>query len=539
VHAVTPLNRPRGYAIAASALIIATFARMALAPVTGDEFPLITYYIAVLAVAWTATLGPALFTFVSGAVLAKLLFSPDWHDWGDYLRYFIVAGAALVAMRAALSRALRQRAFVTGTMQTALDSIVTIDQHDRILEFNPAAERTFGFRRGDVIGRELGGLIIPERYRERHRVALKRYLETGEKTILDRRLELAALRADGAEIPIELAVTQVSTKPPAFTAYIRDLTEKRAAEHALRESEQRFRGLIEQVPDYAIFFTDRDGLATSWNEGVRRVLGFVQEEFIGCDITKAIFTPEDVRAGVPLHELETAAREGTASNDRWMMRKGGKRFFALGVTVARRNAQGELEGFAKIMRDRTDMKKLEDDLNATVESLEGINERQAQFLAMLSHELRNPLAPIRTAVEVLKITRGQGGEAAQAIDVLSRQVTQLVRLVDDLLDLNRIRTGKIQLAKERVDLRAALAHAVEIAQAQCVHYQHHLDVSQPDDPVYIEGDPARIGQVVSNLLHNACKFTPTGGRVELTLAREEGDAVIRVRHARRRGSGSD
>jgi PAS domain S-box-containing protein len=149
-----------------------------------------------------------------------------------------------------------------------------------------------------------------------------------------------------------------------------ELTEQaQRAEASLRESEARFREVVEHVKDYAIFRTDTDGRALSWNEGVARVLGFAEDEFIGTDVVQAIFTPEDIAAGVPQQEVETATRIGTASYDRWMRRKNGERFFALGTTTALKDEQGRVVGFSKVMRDHTRLKRAEDALRQSEEQL--------------------------------------------------------------------------------------------------------------------------------------------------------------------------
>ena len=141
------------------------------------------------------------------------------------------------------------------------------------------------------------------------------------------------------------------------------------AEAGLRQSEARFRELVEQVKDYAIFRTDLEGRAVTWNEGVARVLGFAEGEFIGMDVTQAIFTPEDIAAGVPQQEIETATRTGTAHDDRWMRSKDGRRFFALGTTTALKDEQGRVVGFSKVMRDHTRLKRTEDALRHSEEQL--------------------------------------------------------------------------------------------------------------------------------------------------------------------------
>ena len=418
---------------------------------------------------------------------------------------------------------------LSGALSAALDAVIVIDASDVILEFNPAACQVFGCTREEALGRDLAELVIPPAVRERHRVALARHVATGERRILDRRIELEAQRVNGETFPAELTVTRMPGETPRFVAFIRDLSERRAMEAALEEAELRFRELIEQVKDYAIFLMDPDRRAISWNEGVARILGFSEAEFIGIDVPRAIFPPEDVAAGVPDREFETAERMGTASDDRWMMRKDGTRFFALGVTLARRGADGKLLGFAKIMRDRTDQKRLELELRETAEQLAVANGRQKAFLAVLSHELRNPLAPIRNGVEILRMAGVSSTTSAAVLDMLDRQVVHLVKLIDELLDLTRINSGKIALRREVVDLLPALRQAVEITEAQCHDPAPRIDMRLPPEPLWVDADPTRLVQIASNLLHNACKFTPAGGRIEMAARREGAEAVVTIR----------
>ena len=154
--------------------------------------------------------------------------------------------------------------------------------------------------------------------------------------------------------------------------------------------------------------------------------------------------------------------------------------------------------------------------------------RKTEFLAMLAHELRNPLAPIRNAVEILRRSGGDEQQRKPATEMIHRQVGQVVRLVDDLLDVSRISRGKIELRREPVELASIVQHAVEAARPLCTTMGHELTVTLPQEPVYLNADPARLSQVVGNLLNNACKFTGKGGRVRLTVEREGSQALLRV-----------
>jgi PAS domain S-box-containing protein len=316
--------------------------------------------------------------------------------------------------------------------------------------------------------------------------------------------------------------------PTRFDGVTLDVTARKAAEGALRASEGRYRTLVEQVREHAIFGIDTAGRAETWNEGVLRVLGFEEDEFLGVDIASTIFTPEDVANGVAQKELDDAAEHGSASDDRWMRKKDGTRFWAAGITTARRDDAGRLVGYTKVMRDMTAQKRMQDELRQLAADLSEADRRKTEFLAMLAHELRNPLAPIRNAVQTLRLTAGGEPTVATASALMERQVGQMVRLVDDLLDVSRVSRGKIELRLGRVELASVVHHAVEATRSLYRSMNHDLTVSLPADPIHLHADAARLTQVVGNLLNNACKFTDTGGRVRLAVVREGGEAVIRV-----------
>ena len=163
------------------------------------------------------------------------------------------------------------------------------------------------------------------------------------------------------------------------------------------------------------------------------------------------------------------------------------------------------------------------------EAMREADQRKDEFLATLAHELRNPLAPLRNAVEILRMARNDPAMSQKALDMMDRQLRQMVRLVDDLLDVSRITTGKLGLRKSVLDLRSVVRDALETARPFVESRRHALDVDVPQEAVPVEGDATRLSQVISNLVHNAAKYTDPGGRVRVSLAREGREAVIRVR----------
>lgn len=363
-------------------------------------------------------------------------------------------------------------------------------------------------------------------------VSLEKFhtLTTGQSTSFV--VEKRYVRSDGSVAWVHNDVSAIHTAEGDVrfvVAAVADITEAKRAETLNRQSEERYRTLVGQVKDYAIFRTDPEGHATTWNEGVKRVLGFDEAEFVGKVIVPLIFTPEDVQDGVPERELEQATATGEASNDRWMRRKDGTRFYAMGTTTALCDETGKLTGFTKVMRDQTDRKRLEDELRQSTAALSEADHRKNEFLAMLAHELRNPLAAISNAVELSNRAEVDADSTAWGKDVIKRQVGNLSHLVNDLMDVSRITQGKVQLRKEPVELGPLIARAVAMVQHHIDHQRHDLSISLPKEPVWLEADPTRLEQVFSNLLGNAAKYTEPGGRIGLQAERQGKEVVIAVR----------
>ena len=427
-----------------------------------------------------------------------------------------------------------------------------------------------------------------------------------------------------------------------------EIAERQRLTHLLEESEDRYRTLVGQINDYAIFAMDADGRALTWNEGVEAVLGYSEEEFIGSPV-ELPFLPEDVAAGVPRRELETACREGTASDDRWLQRKDRTRFFAAGRTNRQLDANGHCVGFTKVFRDETQRVLAEearlaeasrfrallqnlrdyaifmlDSQGRVTEWSEGaelvsgfgaaevlgrhfemfypeedriaklphqelehaarhmrvesegwrvrrngqriwVNEiatalydsaglltgftkiardlterkqaadsqreadrRKDEFLATLAHELRNPLAPLRHGLAIIRLTSQPDSALQPTTQMMERQLTHLVRLVDDLLDVARISSGKIALRKAIIPLRAVLAASVEATHAQVKSQAHELSVDHGPEDLFVDGDFDRLAQVFSNLISNSAKYMEPGGSIAIRVHTEGEHVVVTV-----------
>ncbi|MDR5732076.1 response regulator [Caballeronia sp. LZ025] len=299
-----------------------------------------------------------------------------------------------------------------------------------------------------------------------------------------------------------------------------------AVERALRETETHFRLLIDALKDYAVITLDPEGRIRTWNAASERILGFPPQDVLG-QSASIFYSHDDREAGVFDNELETARREGSASDDRWLWRKDGHSFFASGVTTAIRTEQNELIGFSKIVRDATDAHMAADALRLAKDQAESANRAKDHFLAVLSHELRTPLTPILAAVRLLEMKHPLPREAHPTLDLIRRNVELEARLIDDLLDLTSIARGKLSLNFASVALDTLLTSALDMSEADLRAKNLTLETKFDATRFVVSGDAARLQQIAWNLMKNAVKFTPAGGRIEVRAWNPD-DATIAV-----------
>jgi PAS domain S-box-containing protein len=318
----------------------------------------------------------------------------------------------------------------------------------------------------------------------------------------------------------------------SLVGLITDRTERRVVEDALRASEERYRALIADVKTYAIFAVNLEGCATTWNEGVERLLGWTREEFIGMP-TEKLFSAEDVAQGVHRHELTTAAEEGTSANDLWLLQKDGTPFFGSCMFSRAVDANGHVIGFSVVIRDRTAWKRSQEERDRLLESERKVRQEAEQasrlkdeFLATLSHELRSPLNAIVGWVHIARRHAGDNSELSKSLDTIERNVRAQTQIVNDLLDMSRIMTGQVRLDMQTVDLRDAVSNAVEAIRPAADVKRVRVEKALEGDIGWTKVDPARLQQVLWNLLSNAVKFTPPGGRVRVALERVNSHAEI-------------
>lgn len=313
----------------------------------------------------------------------------------------------------------------------------------------------------------------------------------------------------------------------AILLAIEDVTPSWRPEVEFAANRERYRVIVEAATGFGIFTFDTQGVITSWNSGARTMMGYTEAEALGQNVTM-IFTPEDVAGGEASHEMRTAATEGRALDERWHVRQGGERFWAQGLVMPLTDDADQIRGFVKIVSDRTPERRLQEALQARTAELERADAHKNEFLAMLAHELRNPLAAIRNAVSLAGRT-DQPEDRHWSQEVIRRQVENFAHLIDDLLDVARINQGKVRLRPEPIDARPVIQHAVAAVRPLIDERRHTLTIDLRAPTLSVRADTTRLEQMLVNLLTNAARYTPPGGRITLSAEVDQGAFRCRVR----------
>ncbi len=394
-------------------------------------------------------------------------------------------------------------------------AIFLLDAGGHVLTWNAGAQRIKGYQANEIVGRSFEVFYPVEAVRAGWpRQELRAAAEHGRFED-----EGWRIRKDGSRFWASVIITALRDERGGhvgFAKVTRDLTERRNHEEELRRREEQVRLLVDSVKDHAIFLVDADGRVRTWNAGAGAITGFDSSEVLERDFT--MFYPSvEVAAGLPARDLARALEHGRWERERWYLRRDRTMFWASTVLTPVFDRSGVLRGHAQIVRDLTDPRRLLE--------LEHTNRRMSEFLAMLGHELRNPLAPIRNAASVLDVDPSFPPQLEPVREVIDRQLVQLTRLVDDLLDVGRIATGKIRLDRQRIDYREIVRSSVESMRPLAQAHGHRLSLSLPSDPLPMTGDSTRLAQALQNLLHNAVRYTPDGGDIRVGL-RTEGARIL-------------
>jgi PAS domain S-box-containing protein len=396
-------------------------------------------------------------------------------------------------------------------------AIFALDADGYILSWNAGAQRFKGYTANEIIGKHFSIFYPRERIEEgfpdfelKEAARVGRFEDEGWR-----------VRKDGTRFWANVVITALhdpSGRLVGFAKVTRDLTLRRRAEEALRESEERFRLLVQSVRDYAIFMLDTTGHITTWNAGAQRIKGYAAEEIVGKHFS-IFYTQEDLDDGKPPRELEIATRTGVYEEEGWRVRKDGSHFWANVVITAVRKADGSLAGFAKVTRDLTDRRAAQEraiEAARQAAASDEANRAKSQFLAAMSHELRTPLNAIGGYTDLLAMgVRGPVTEdQVEDLQRIKRSQQHLLGIINDILNFSRIEAGQVTYDLTAVPLAAVIDTVGHMILPQATGKGIKLEVRDCPPTVVAWADRSKVEQVLLNLLSNAIKFT-SEGRVEL------------------------
>ena len=395
-------------------------------------------------------------------------------------------------------------------------AIFMLSPEGTIASWNAGAERIKGYRAEEIIGKYFS-IFYPKEdvaagkpARELEIAARDgRYIEEGWR-----------IRKNGEPFWAHVTITALRDSSGRLTGYskvTRDVTELRQANEALRQSEERFRLMVEAVRDYAIFLLDPEGHVATWNVGAERLKGYKAEDIIGKHFS--IFYPEEARKrDHPGYELRRAKAEGRYEEEGWRVRKDGSQFWANVLITAIFDQEGRHKGFTKVTRDFTEAKRLREAQLAI--------QLRDEFLATAGHELRTPLSAMLMQVQGLaRSARAMDPRVKERLEKAAMAGVRLEKLISQILDVSRINAGRLALDRERMDLDAVVREVMDrfadlAAESQC-------PIVLRLEPVEGVWDRVRLEQVITNLIGNALKYGK-GKPVELETARNGSSAIIRV-----------
>jgi len=425
-----------------------------------------------------------------------------------------------VTDREQTERAVREnRELLRVTLASIGDAVIATDREGRITYLNAVAESLTGWQNDPAKGIALEEVfhIVDETTRQPVENPATRALR--ERAIVGLGNHAVLIAKDGTERPVDDSAAPIQDEQGNVSGCVlifRNITERRQAELALQDSEVRYRRLFESAKDGILILDAETARISDANPFIAQLLEYSHADLVDRELWEIGLFRDQEASREAMRELQE--KHYIRYEDLPLETKTGRRIDVEFVS----NVYGE-DGHQVIqcnIRDITERKRLLDGLRQYAADLSEADHRKNEFLAMLAHELRNPLAPIRNAVHVLRLACGGGEIVTSVSEMMDRQVTQMVRLVDDLLDVSRISRGKIELRLERIELASAVYRAVEAARSLYKSLDHELIVTLPPEPIYLNADATRLAQVVGNLLNNAFKFTDRGGRIELVVSVE-------------------
>jgi PAS domain S-box-containing protein len=533
-------NMRTAYTLGLVAVVLAVLLRWALDPLMGDSLPLVTLFGAVAAAAWLGGYRVAIPVTLVGYLACHYLFIPPRGHFNLSDRANVVGLVAYLftctliiffgeAARIAEARAHQRRELFRVTLRSIGDAVITTDTRGCITDLNEVAESLTGWSHNDAIGQSLDRVfnIVNEVTRKPVENPALRALREGIVVGLANHTLL--IKKDGTECPIDDSAAPIRNEFGFVSGCVlifRDVTAQRLNERnkASQLLTARLLASIVESSNDAIISKALDGTIQSWNAAAETLFGYTSEQAVGKHVSLIIppeRIPEEDKIIARLkegHRIEHFETERVRSDGQHI---------TVSLTISPlKDDSGNVIGASKIARDITQRKRLEDNLRKLAADLSETDRRKNEFLATLAHELRNPLAPISNMIEVVKRAGSNGELLKQAHETIERQLAQMVRLVDDLLDLNRITHDRLELRRSEVELATVIEQAVEVARPLIDAAGQKLTIDLPEEPIYLNADQARLAQVFGNLLNNSCKYTTPNGAISLSARRNGNDEVL-------------
>ena len=526
------------YLFAAGAAGAALLVRLGLSQWLGSHAPFLPFIAAVVLAAWRGGLGPGLFVAALGGVLGAFLMPAEqgWRiDAGNLLHLALFGGtAALISLLSEHLHKARRRLAANEEelshrlqeLQAILEStsavVYLMDCEDRFIHINRRWQQVFGLVNEQVAGRSIYE-FFPAAVADQLRDNNKKVLGGGAPV----EFEEIIPHQDGPHtyITVKVPIFDPSGAPYAICGVSTDITERKRTEREKEQALATLRSLIHSAP-VGIALLGDDLRFDLINEPLAEMNGIPADAHLGRSVGEVV--PGVLEAVEPLFRqvLETGQSvkdmlvEGETPKAPGVHRTWLESWFPVTDSMG-----GKPSGVGVVVQEVTDRVRAERQLRESQEALKEADRKKDEFLATLAHELRNPLAPLRNSLELVRLAGGR--VEAQTLTRMDRQLNQLVRLIDDLLDVSRIASGKLELRKERIELAAVVEAAVETSRPVIEGLRHTLTVEVPLG-IVVDADRIRLAQVFSNLLSNAAKYTQPGGEIRLIASQRDGEAVVRV-----------
>lgn len=526
-------NSVTAYFLGFVALVVAVALRWLIDPLIGDALPLVTLFGAVAVAVWLGGYRLAIPIAIIGFAACHYLFIEprgsivltDVPSLVGSVAYFFTSTVIIVfgeAARVAEKRTTESREVFRVTLRSIGDAVITTDIAGCVTYINGIGESLTGWSHDEALGQPLDRVfhIVNEATRLPVENPATRALRQGIVVGLANHTIL--IRKDGSECPIDDSAAPIRDELGYVSGCVlifRDVTAQRLVEQekANQLLTARLLASIVESSNDAIIAKSLEGIIQSWNAAAERVFGYTAEEAVGRHISLVIPPDRIAEEDQIIASLKQGKRIEQYETER--LRSNGQRI-TVSLTISPiKDDAGNVIGASKIVRDISDRKRLEDDLRRLAADLSENDRRKNEFLATLAHELRNPLAPMSNMLEVVKHANGDGQILKQAHDTIERQLGQMVRLVDDLLDMNRITHDRLELRRSEVELSSVIQQAVEVARPLIDASRQELTIELPDEPIYLHADRARLAQVFGNLLNNSSKYTRPHGRISLRAQR--------------------